>query len=154
MKGLDLIAQARRLARATPLRPRRVDLNRSASTAYYALFHTLARLCADTVAGSGKVRNDNAWVQTYRSLAHGFAKNACAQASRRGLPPEIVDFASAFVELQTLRHEADYDPSKSFRRVEVLSMIDRAERAILDLRTAPRPDLRAFVALVLLPERR
>ena len=63
-------------------------------------------------------------------------------------------FASAFVELQTLRHQADYDPLRTFKRSDVLSMIELAERAILDVRAAPRPDLRAFAALVLLADRR
>ena len=154
MKGLELLAQASRLARATKQRPRRVDMNRAVSTAYYALFHTLARLCADTVVGTGPLRSRTAWQQTYRALAHGFAKNACAQAPNRIFPPEIKRFASAFVYLQQLRHDADYDPSETFKRAEVISMIERAERAILDLTRVPRPDLRAFVALVLVPERR
>ena len=154
MKALDLIAQANRLARATKQRPRQVDLNRAVSNAYYALFHALARLCADCVVGAGKDRSEKAWVQTYRALAHGHAKNACAQARNKNFPPEILRFASAFVEQQQLRHDADYDPSKTFKRTEVLSIALRAERAILDMRTVARPDLRAFVALVLLPERR
>ena len=129
-------------------------MNRAVSTAYYALFHTLARLCADTIAGTGKTRSNTAWLQTYRALAHGFAKNACAQAHKKSFSAEIVRFADAFVELQRLRHDADYDPTKTFKRSDVLLQIERAERAVLDMRTAPRPDLRAFVALVLLPERR
>ena len=117
-------------------------------------FHTLARFCADTVVGTGKTRSTAAWLQTYRALAHGFAKNACSQAHNKGFPPEILGFADAFVHLQRLRHDADYDPSRTFKRYDVISMIERAERVILGLAAAPRPDLRAFVALVLLPERR
>ena len=154
MKGPELIAQANRLARATKQRPRQVDMNRAVSTAYYALFHTLARLCADAVVGTSETRSDKAWLQTYRALAHGFAKNACAKAGSKRFPPEIVRFASAFFELQELRHDADYDPSRMFKRSDVISMIARAEEAIIDMRNAPRADLRAFVALVLLPERR
>ena len=154
MKGLELIAQANRLARATKQRPRQVDMNRAVSTAYYALFHTMARLCADTIAGTGKTRSTTAWQQTYRALAHGFAKNACAQVRTKGFSPEITRFAMAFVELQQQRHDADYDPTKIFKRSDVIPLIELAERAILDLRAAPRSELRAFVALVLVPERR
>lgn len=154
MKGLELIAQANRLARATKQRPRQVDMNRAVSTAYCALFHTLARLCADIVAGTGKTVSAKAWLQAYRALAHGFAKNACAQARSKGFPPEVLQFASAFVDLQQLRHDADYDPSRMFKRSEVVSVIGRAERAISGLRSAQRSDLRAFVVLVLIPERR
>ena len=154
MKGLELTAQALRLARATRQRPRQVDVNRAVSAAYYALFHTLTRLCADTIAGTTKARSSKAWLQTYRALAHGFARNACAQVRSKGFPPEIERFANAIVDLQRLRHDADYDPSRTFKRSEVIPLVERAETAILDLRKAPRPDLPAFVALVLLPERR
>ena len=87
-------------------------------------------------------------------MEHKHAKNACAKAQSKGFPYEIVGFASAFVELQQHRHEADYNPSKMFKRSEVALLIAEAENAILNLRAAPRADLRAFVALVLLPERR
>ena len=99
-------------------------MNRAVSTAYYALFHTMARLCADTIAGTGKTRSTKAWQQTYRALAHGFAKNACAQVRSRGFSPEITRFAMAFVELQQLRHDADYDPTKSFKRSDVIPLIE------------------------------
>ncbi len=38
----DLLATALRLARASPRKPRRMELRRAISTAYYALFHTAA----------------------------------------------------------------------------------------------------------------
>ena len=99
MKGLELIAQANRLARASQRRPRQVDMNRAVSATYYALFHTLARLCADSLAGTGKARSMKAWLQTYRALAHGFSRNACSQdLKKRGFPVEIVRFANAFVD--------------------------------------------------------
>jgi hypothetical protein len=62
----DLIATARRLAKASPKRPRQSDLKRGVSTAYYALFHALARDCADLLVGAGEARNDPAW---HKSIA-------------------------------------------------------------------------------------
>ena len=154
MKGQDLIAQANRLVRASTNKPRRADLNRAVSAAYYALFLTLARLCADTIAGTGKNRNIAAWQQAYRALDHGFAKEACKKVPNKRLPPEIIRFASVFVELQEARHDADYNPSRTFRRAEVIPLIQKAERAIIDLGDAPRVDLRALVVLVLLKDRK
>ena len=154
MNGLDLIAQAYRLARATNRRPRQVDINRAISTAYYGMFHTLAQLAADPIVGAGASRSGAAWRQTFRALDHGLAKNACKQTSTKGFPPEIVRFSAMFVEMQELRHAADYDPFAKFTRAEVTGKIVDAERAILGLRQAPRRDLRAFVALDMLPERR
>ncbi len=154
MNGRDLVAQANRLARATSRRPRQVDLNRAVSSAYYGLFHTLAKLAADTIVGVGADRSTAAWRQTYRALNHGLAKNACKQAQSRGFPACIVQFAEAFVDLQELRHSADYDPTAIFKRADVVASIDLAEQAIFNLGMASRRDLRAFVALVMLQERR
>lgn len=88
MRGEELIAQAYRLAHATRRRPRQVDVNRALSSAYYALFHTLARVCADAIAGTGGDRSQAAWRQTYRALAHGTAKNACKQARNKAFRPK------------------------------------------------------------------
>jgi hypothetical protein len=82
----DLIVTARRLARANPNRPRQADLRRAVSTAYYAVFHALARQCADRFVGTGHNRSRPAWQQVYRALDHGFAKNACFQAANLGFP--------------------------------------------------------------------
>ena len=43
----ELIPTARRLANVNVRRPRQADLKSAVSTAYYALFHTLAKECAD-----------------------------------------------------------------------------------------------------------
>lgn len=153
MRAEDLLAQAHRLARATQRKPRQVDLKRAVSAAYYALFHALARLCADTITGAGPPRSTKAWQQTYRALAHGFARNACGQARNKGFPAPIVKFAELFALLQQHRHAADYDPLSEFRRGDVVAMIEATEQALATFKIAPRPDLRAFVALVLLDNR-
>ncbi len=46
--------------------------------------------------------------------------------------PELVRVASAFVELQGARHEADYDTARRFTRREVLDFVERAEQAFAD----------------------
>ena len=46
-----LLQIATDLAEINIRRPRRADLCRAVSTAYYALFHCLARTCADSLAG-------------------------------------------------------------------------------------------------------
>ncbi|HVY50205.1 MAG TPA: hypothetical protein VHA07_01450 [Devosia sp.] len=64
MKPGDLIAQARRLANASPKRPRDADLRRAVSAAYYALFQAIAKASADLLVGSaGASRSDKAWRQ-------------------------------------------------------------------------------------------
>ncbi len=64
---------------------------------YYAVFHALARTCADAMAGTGSDRPRNAWTHVYRSLDHGFAKDACSQVKNLGFPNTVQIFANAFV---------------------------------------------------------
>jgi hypothetical protein len=45
------------------------------------------------------------------------------------VPPDLRRAAGAFVRLQTERHRADYDLSSTFRRVEVLALIDDVREA-------------------------
>jgi hypothetical protein len=70
--------------------------------------------------------------------------------ARRLLPPEIAQFADAFISMQEQRHIADYDPISKFTRAEVVSLIDGVEQAIIDYKKAPRSDKLAFAVLVLL----
>src|ERR1019366_6311415 len=126
----DLIVTARRLAKANPARPRQADLKRAVSTAYYALFHALARQCADLLTGVGQDRSDPAWTQVYRSLEHGVARNACKAAANTGFPNGIVNFADTFVSMQEERRSADYDPDGRYTRPDVMLLISNAEQAI------------------------
>lgn len=74
----DLIALASRLASASPNKPRQADLRCAVSTAYYALFHAMAKNVADNMAGAAKRnRSEQAWAQAYRGLQHGDARTAC-----------------------------------------------------------------------------
>lgn len=162
----DLIAVARGLARGAVGgavesdsgavggargRPRQTDLCRATSAAYYALFHTLARCCADTLVGATPaVRNGSAWTQTYRALEHGYAKKQCVRPAINGFPDAIREFAKAFSDMQRLRHIADYAPQTDFRRAATLGEIDYVERVIANFATVPAADRRAFSAYVLL----
>lgn len=90
----ELIKTAYYLVRAAEIgKPRQSDLKRALSTAYYALFHTLARECADRLIGTHSPQRSAAWKQVYRALDHGFAKQACSQAKKLGFPSDIVHFA-------------------------------------------------------------
>lgn len=159
----DLIRIARHLATggagASFGRPSQADLRRAVSAAYYALFHALASNCADMLIGSTPSRrSQQAWRQTYRAPDHRFAKNRCSPSEVSPFPPEIRAFANAFVELQNRRHTADYDPlpdpEDTFKRFDVLKLIDASERAIDLLNSADETHRRAFAAHVLFPVRK
>ena len=134
-------------------RPRRADLCRAVNTTYYALFHCLARSCADALAGhSRSVGNRPAWRQVYRALEHGQAKNRCAQAPGR-FPEAIRQFGRRFVALQNKRHYADYDPDHRLRKTEVVADIEDVRTTIARFLATPAGDRRAFAIHVLMKAR-
>jgi uncharacterized protein (UPF0332 family) len=137
----DLIEQAEYLAKREPTKPRQASLRRSISTAYYALFHMLIN------DGALKfVPNSPVWLrdQAQRAFTHGEMRNACEVFSKSPktyahllVPPleaELQSVAAAFVELQQLRHAADYDLSQTFDRSTVLRVITLAKTAMTDWR--------------------
>jgi uncharacterized protein (UPF0332 family) len=157
MKPLELIASARRLIGGPARgRPRQTDLKRAASTAYYAMFHAACRLVANAFVGSsGQQQAQRAWTQAYRGVDHGHVKDRCKNKSVIGrFPVPLQNFANTFVDLQILRHEADYDPNKIVTRSGVIAEIDRAEQAIKDLRAVSNPDLRASAVWIVTKERK
>jgi len=148
-----VIATARKLANASRLRPRQSELRRAVSTAYYALFLSLAKHAADLLVGTGRDRPGKAWSQVHRSLQHGDAKSACQQARNLGYPEEIKTCSAIFIELQEMRHRADYDPDYRLTRAVALQAVDMAERAIRSLKAASRTDRKAFAVLLLFKRR-
>ena len=152
MNPQDLISSARRQAGGSGRgRPRQTDLCRAVSSAYYAMFHTLARCGADLLAGATRAsRSQPAWVQTYRALEHGQALNRCRNSSVVSrFPPAIQEFADCFAEMQRRRHYADYAPVTSFTRLHVAMLLDQTAQVINQFNNAPVRDRRAFAIYVL-----
>jgi len=152
LNPLDFIATAREFAGSRGGKPRQTNVKRSVSTAYYALFHTLAKFCADTLIGTN-ARSRGAWQQVYRALDHNFAKNACQNGNISRFPREIQDFANAFVTLQSKRHSADYDPFARVYKSDALTNLANAEVVIKGFNKAPLRHRKAFAAWVLLKQR-
>ena len=118
---------------------------------YYALFHCLARSCADLlVGGSGAERSEKAWRQTYRALEHRLAERACRNGVIVRFPESIRDFANTFVAMQKKRHDADYDPhAAKLSKSEVQADIALVEQVIADYQAVKASDKRAFCIYVL-----
>ena len=128
-------------------------LRRAVSTAYYALFHCLARCCADTLVGKN-ARMTHAWKLTYRALDHGRARSACGRTgTMRMFPARIRRFANLFADLQRERRHADYDPSTTFFKSDVLDRIEDARTTVRNFETTDIRDRRAFAVHVLFKER-
>ena len=151
MTPLDLIETARGLAELSPRRPSQANLRRAVSTAYYAMFHCLARCAANAVVGRAR---DSAWHQAYRALEHGKARNACEnKAAMAPFPPEVHRFADVFAALQKLRQKADYALDGRYNKEDVRAAIDIAEDTIALFEQADARSRRAFVAHVLFKRR-
>jgi predicted LPLAT superfamily acyltransferase len=151
----DLIEAAFGLCHHNGRRPKQAHLLRAVSTAYYAMFHALARCCADTlIGGPNSERSKPAWRQVYRSLDHGPSKTACMHDKMSGFPTEIQDFANMFRSMQEKRHKADYDPQEKAFKSAVLFDLDQVKLAIARFENAPLKDRRAFAAFVLFKQPR
>jgi hypothetical protein len=147
----DLLDIASHLAQLDKGKPRQTSLRRAVSSAYYALFHALARLCADELVGFSKPWGVHAPI--YRSLDHGRAKDVFKRiSSHRGSGVAII--GQIFILLQERRHAADYDPSPfPFGRAETLDLIEQSRQAIEQISKLPDED-RLFVATQLVARTR
>ena len=151
----DLLKTAKTLAEFGSSRPRDADLRRSVSTIYYAMFHTLAKCCADSLVGTTSTRSNEAWHQVYRALEHNLAKNSCDNKDIiKKFPNEIQDFAGLFKQMQEKRHLADYDPDEKFFKSAILVDISLVESAIREFKRTKIKDKRAFAVFVLLKKRK
>ena len=144
-----LLQIATDLAEVNPRRPRRADLCRAVSTAYYAMFHCLARTCADRLAGrAGTVGSRSMWRRVYRAPDHRQAKRRCENMSS-SFPDEVREFGHVFSVLQNKRHLADYDPDYRVGKSEVIADIHRARTAIDRFLATPANVRRDFALHVL-----
>ena len=151
MKARDLITTARSLTDLEPRPSTQANLRRAVSTAYYAVFHSLAHTAADLLIGR---ESSAAWHQVYRALEHGNTKNACLnKQAMQGFPHEIQEFAKKFVALQNERHQADYSSEADYNRRDTLAAIDIAEGAIGQLEGTSIDHRRGFVAHLLFKRR-
>lgn len=123
----DLLELADHLARRESRRPKQISLRRATSTAYYAVFHALAYLCAKELVGWTK---DWKFVTPiYRALDHSTAKKLFDR-SRETYGEDVAQIGRAFILLQQERNNADYHPEFSSTRQETLELIRLARDAV------------------------
>jgi uncharacterized protein (UPF0332 family) len=148
-----LIRVARELSQRTGHRPREAFMRRAVSTAYYAMFHALARLCADELIGAKHARTAP-WNRVYRALDHKAAKTVLQSSEATALSSVIADFGNAFAHLQERRHQADYDPAPFqyyFSGTEAL--VELAHSAIQKLDSLKADERRTLAVLILFKQR-
>ena len=111
--------------------PTHEHVRRAESNAYYAMFHSLAQSNATALIGPPtNPTTAAAWSRIYRGLDHTTARRAL-QSNRQDFSIPAQGFTDVFVDLQQLRHSADYDPNAVFTAIDGAIHLDRAEFAIL-----------------------
>jgi hypothetical protein len=117
-------------------------LRRAVSAAYYSLFHLLTSDASDRlITGSGK---EDLRAVLRRAFEHAIMFQACREFIKPNagklekalggvaVPLALNYVAEAFIVLQQARHEADYDVSRSFTRLQALDIVALAEKAFVD----------------------
>ena len=162
----ELLTLARRLSVGSGAsHPNDAELRRAVSTAYYALFHKVARAAAERFMGPGQ-ENAAGFSILYRGLEHREIKSVCealqvstlkqkyqTSLGRQFFSQDMKDFCSALPALQEARHSADYDPGRRFIPSDVASLIDAAETAMDAFDRAAADEKTDVLALMLVGAR-
>ena len=126
------------------------DLRRATSTVHYALFHCLAKCCADALVGRKVTeRTETEWRRVYLALDPQGARKACTHPAIASFPENIRAVARLFVESQDRRHAADRDPHGEWFKSEVQDRIATARQAIQAFEDADLRDQRTFAVHLL-----
>jgi hypothetical protein len=146
---LDLADQlGREGVRSSALRRRAV------STAYYAVFHALAKSCASILLPSVD-RNSDAYRRVYRALDHGPLRAIFAPTGPLRDREPLQKIGEVVVQLQSERHRADYmPPSKDFFSPnQAESLIGKARQAVKEIETLSSRDRIALATWLLFKSR-
>jgi uncharacterized protein (UPF0332 family) len=112
-------------------RPRSSAFRRRAvSTAYYAVFHALAKTCADSLL-SGSDRSSDEYLRVYRSLEHKVLGSAFGEGPLKARD-NLRRIGDLVVSLRTERERADYLPPirSVFSPDQARKLIDQARKAV------------------------
>ena len=157
--ALDLLEQAHHLSLRDSKKPKQASLRRAVSTAYYALFHLLTAEAAARVVPNALAQTRFAiqrWfdhTQMVRACSFFSAPSLTGAAHKllpRPLSPDLLTVARAFVQMQELRHSADYDLSSTWNRVKAQQSIQLSRSAFAAwgrIRQTPEADLFLFALL-------
>ena len=124
----DTLNQA---AHGTPVS--RETFHRAVSTAYYAVFHALARNNADNIIGAPtnpSMALD--WIHAYRRMRHGYAVAQLRQHMFT-LDSNGHDLSDHFINLKAARETADYNPDAVFNLASARHWLNRAIAALNNL---------------------
>lgn len=120
-------------------RPRSAAFRRRAvSTAYYAVFHAIDKVCADFIAKAPSRRTED-YERVYRALDHGPLKNAFKQSPLKD-SEALSRIGAIVVRLQAERHRADYSPPRPdlFPIEEAHQLVEQASEIVAEIEKLER----------------
>jgi uncharacterized protein (UPF0332 family) len=122
---------------------------RAVSTAYYAVFHALAKSRATTLLPSAD-RSADAYQRVYRALDHSPLRSAftAKPLKDRAALQKIGEWV---VELQSARHRADYMPPVKglFSQTEAEELVGKARQTVSEIERLGEDDCVALATLLL-----
>ena len=126
---------------------------RAVSKAYYAMFHTLAKLCADELLGAGSDRRSEEYIRVYRSLEHGTLKTAFKTAPLNRTVA-LQRIGNRVVRLQSERIRFDYLPSQQlYTKDQCRALVESAKTGIAAIAVLPQSDRRILAVSLLFKSR-
>ena len=143
------------LCALTYLRDSRRDAmgdRRAVSTAYYAVFHALAQLCADEFMTKSRRRTDE-YERIYRALDHGQLRAAfTAHPLRDHVKLRVLGFQ--ILQLQAERHRADYLPLRRiYSPLQCEDIVRQAREVIVEIASLIAEDRRTLSICLLFKNR-
>lgn len=133
----DLLVLAEELANRDPGRPKQISLRRAVATTYYAVFHALAKMCADQPIGVTKPWS--VYTPIYRSADHSAARKALRENRSQASDPMVAAIALVFIKLHDARIAADYVPEPfGFSRQEIRDLILEARGVVAAIDALPQ----------------
>ncbi|HBF30016.1 HEPN domain-containing protein [Rhizobium sp.] len=135
-------------------RPRSATFRRRAiSSAYYAVFHALAQMCADVFLPDSK--SEEEILRIYRALDHGQLRTALIHSSLK-THTQFGRISTSVVELQQERHRADYLPPDVglFPLEDAKALVERAKLVVSEIRNMDVDHRRLLATHILFKERK
>jgi hypothetical protein len=119
------------------------------------VFHRLVTGATDLLAG-GPARGTRRYLIVYRSFEHRRMADVCRQIVNGTLRTEagelfhatVHECATAFMELQESRHEADYDPFAQIALSDTRTAVAKARAAIQMLEDSPENERNDLLTLL------
>ena len=127
---------------------------RAVSTAYYAVFHALAKLAATSIVLEVP-RDADEYLRVYRALDHGPVKTVFSQSPLREIP-RLRGIGSIAVRLQSERVRADYLPPSPtlLPLAEAEDLVAQARQVVEDLETLSNTERRLLAICLLFKVRK